>query len=157
MLGSSSFIPAYGPDGEERRHGRFALVDTGASGTDNLRKPCLPGSPAKVPASALIAERSAPPHQVDKQPHGEHTEGHGNPTGHPCRHSREAGGKRQPASSLAKGALKRCRPEVHLELLARAGSEEAFDRLDHDCLIDEIRVCFESAVQTATHRSQIAL
>jgi hypothetical protein len=26
-----------------------------------------------------------------------------------------------------------------------------------DCLIDEIRVCFELAVQTATHRSQIAL
>jgi hypothetical protein len=57
-------------DGEERRHGRFALVDAGASGTDNLRKPCLPGAPAKVPASALIAERSALPHQVDEQPDG---------------------------------------------------------------------------------------
>jgi hypothetical protein len=43
----------------------------------------------KVSASALIVERSAPPHQVDEQPDGEHTpdhtEGHGNPTGHPCR------------------------------------------------------------------------
>ncbi|HZC03407.1 MAG TPA: hypothetical protein VE844_19265, partial [Gammaproteobacteria bacterium] len=84
MLGFSSFIPAYGPDGEERRHGRFALVDAGASGTDNLRKPCLPGSPAKVSALALIVERSVLPHQVDEQPDGEHTpdhtEGHGNPT-----------------------------------------------------------------------------
>src|SRR5918992_1485828 len=49
-------------DGEERRRGRFALVDAGASGTDNRRKPCLPGSPAKVPALALIIERSALPH-----------------------------------------------------------------------------------------------
>jgi hypothetical protein len=67
-------------DGEEHRHGRFALVDAGASRTDNRRK---------VPASALIVERSVPPHQVDEQPDGEHTpdhtEGHGNPTGHLCR------------------------------------------------------------------------
>jgi hypothetical protein len=49
-------------DGEERQRGRFALVDAGASGTDNRRKPCLPGSPAKVPALALIIERSALPH-----------------------------------------------------------------------------------------------
>ena len=76
-------------DGEGRRHGRFALVDAGVSRTDNRRKLCLPGSPVKVSASALIVERSAPPHQVDEQPDGEHTpdhtEGHGNPTGHPCR------------------------------------------------------------------------
>jgi hypothetical protein len=67
-----------GSHGLHARKSRAALDQARAekAETDNRCKLCLPGAPAKVPASALIVERSAPPHQVDEQPDGEHTPDH---------------------------------------------------------------------------------